>query len=80
MNQDTHSKRNRPSGEGRDNDPDIRDESAIQPGASTISPSHTDDSNQHLTSSALDGAETTNFDMDTNADPNFDEIKNKKNL
>ena len=74
MNQEKDMKRNRPADEGRDNDPDLRDESAIQPGTSTISKSSTDDANQNVTRSALDGSEQTGFDTDTNADPAFDDI------
>ena len=65
--------RNIPSEEGRKNDPNIRDESALQPGVQTISSSDYDDANQHLTKTASD-----NFDPDTsfgkNADKKFDEI------
>jgi len=71
---DTHIERNRPSDDGRRHDPDLRDESAIQPGVQTISPSSTDDANQHLTRSALDGPERTQFDTDDTADPTFDTI------
>lgn len=80
MSDEKQMERNRPSNEGRANDPNMRDESAIQPGVSTISQSSTDDANQRRTSSALDGPELTNFDTDANADPNFDEVENKKNL
>ena len=65
--------RNTPSGEGTRNDPNIRDESAPQPGVQTLSSSNNDDANQHLTKTASDG-----FSGDTefgkNADPKFDEI------
>ena len=74
MDEEKDIKRNRPSEEGRRNDPDIRDESAIQPGTSTISPSSTDATNQHVTKSALDGPERIPFDSDNNADPTFDTI------
>lgn len=74
MNEDKNIERNRPSNEGRRNDPDIRDESAIQPGVSTISPSGTDDANQHVTDSALHGPERIPFDTDDTADPTFDTI------
>ena len=77
MNHENDIKRNRPSGEGRDNDPNIRDESAMQPGISTISESGTDDVNQRVTSSAMDGPELTAFDTDTNADPSFDDVDKK---
>lgn len=66
--------RNRPSGEGRDNDPNIRDESATQPGTSTISQSGTDDLNNRVTGSAMDGGEITSFDKDQSADTAFDEV------
>lgn len=78
MNQENDPKRNRPSGEGRDNDPNARDETATQPGASTISPSANDDANQHLTRSALDGPELTDFDTDTAADAAFDDVDKKE--
>jgi hypothetical protein len=63
--------RNRPSEEGRKNDPDLRDESAAQPGASTISSSSTDEDNQHLTKTAGD---SFRGDMpDKKADKKFDD-------
>jgi hypothetical protein len=65
--------RNIPSEDGRRNDPDLRDESAIQPGVQTISSAPNDDANQHLTKTA-----TGHFDEDTefgkNADKAFDEV------
>ena len=74
MNEEKDVKRNRPSDEGRDYDPDLRDESAIQPGTSTISKSSTDDANQNVTRSAMDSSEQTGFDTDADADPAFDDI------
>lgn len=74
MNPETDPKRNKPSSEGRDNDPNARDESAIQPGVSTISKSSTDDANQRITSSAMTGPELTEFDTDDNADAAFDSV------
>ncbi len=66
-------KRNRPADEGRRNDPNIREESAQQPGVNTYSSSDADDANQHLTEIASD-----NFDTDSefgkNADPRYDEV------
>lgn len=62
----------RPAEERRLNDPDVRDESAIQPGVSTISRSETDDANEHLTRTASDDFRTESFGRD--ADPAFDEI------
>jgi hypothetical protein len=78
MNDEKDIKRNRPSDDGRRNDPDIRDESAIQPGTPTISPSSTDDANQQVSRSALDGPERIEFDTDDNADPTFDTISSDK--
>jgi hypothetical protein len=80
MNDEKHIERNRPSDEGRRDDPDIRDESAIQPGVQTISPSSYDDANQNTTKSALDGPELTQFDTDTKADPGFDEVDRRDDL
>ena len=73
MNQekDDHIIRNTPSEKGRDNDTDIRDESAIQPGADTISSSNTDAANQKTTKTAADGFKTP-FGAD--ADAAFDDI------
>lgn len=74
MNEEKDIKRNRPSSEGTDNDPNARDESATQPGVSTISPSGNDDANQRVTHSALDGPDLTAFDTDKNADAAFDDV------
>ena len=65
-------KRNIPSEEGRRNDPHIRDESAQQPGVSTISSSDFDDENERTTKTASDSFRTENWGTD--ADPAFDEI------
>ena len=66
-------KRNRPSEEGRNNDPNVRDESAPQPGVSTMSSSDTDDANQEVTESVSDYHDTSDFD-DEDADLDFDEV------
>jgi hypothetical protein len=66
--------RNRPADKGRGNDPHIRDNSALQPGASTISKSDTDDVNQHLTKTTSDSYRTE--PRDPKADPAFDDIAN----
>ena len=63
--------RNRPAEDGRKNDPDLRDESAAQPGASTISSSNTDEANQHLTKTAGDSFRGTI--PDKKADKKFDD-------
>ena len=65
--------RNKPADKGSNDDPDIRDQSAIQPGASTVSSSNTDEENEDLTKTgAADFREE--FNSDGNADPAFDEI------
>ena len=62
---------NRPSDEGRNNDPNLRDDSAAQPGISTMSGSDTDYSNEETTQSVSDIPETSDFDDD--ADEDLDE-------
>ncbi|HVF81068.1 MAG TPA: hypothetical protein VM884_04005, partial [Flavisolibacter sp.] len=54
MTDSTDPKRNRPADEGKQGDPNIRDESAVQPGVSTLSSSDNDAVNQHLTRTASD--------------------------
>lgn len=66
--------RNRPSEEGRRNDPDIRDDSAIQPGVQTISESKYDDDNQSVSSSAMGSSNISEADTRQDADPTFDEV------
>jgi pyocin large subunit-like protein len=66
-------RRNQPTEEGRNHDPNLRDESAIQPGVNTISSSDYDDDNEELTKTAEDDFRTED-DFDPNADPSFDEI------
>ena len=69
--------RNEPAEKGRKNDPDLRDESAIQPGVQTISKSDYDNANEHLTKTSSGSfGEDKNTD---NADPAFDDVnKNEK--
>ena len=64
--------RNRPSEKGRNNDPSLRDESASQPGVSTMSDSKTDDSDQDLSRTSRDQYRT-NDNEDEKADKAFDE-------
>ena len=66
--------RNRPTEEGRRNDPAVRDDSAIQPGVQTNSDSKYDDDNQSVTSSSMSDGTLSEFDTDTKADPAFDAI------
>ena len=63
--------RNRPSDEGTGNDPNLRDESAGQPGTSTLSGSDTDYLNEETTQSVSDVEDTSDFDDD--ADEELDE-------
>lgn len=72
MKEQTDPKRNRPADEGKQNDPNIRDESAVQPGVSTLSSSKNDDVNQHLTRTASDDF-TEDSEGDEQADKRFDE-------
>ncbi len=72
MEKNTDPKRNRPSDEGKQNDPNIRDKSAAQPGASTLSSSGNDEVNQHLTRTASDDFREEG-EGDEKADKRFDE-------
>lgn len=56
--------RNRPFDEGTSNDPNLRDESAGQPGVSTVGGSETDYLNEETTQSVSDDPETSDFDDD----------------
>jgi hypothetical protein len=67
--------RNNPSDKGRDNDPNIRDESAAQPGVNTMSSARNDEANQHLTRTAADNFDESNSDAD--ADTRFNEVEDK---
>lgn len=68
--------RNRPAEKGRRNDPDLRDESAIQPGVNTISSSETDEVNEDLTRTTSDNFRPED-ESDKYADPDFDETPNQ---
>ncbi len=65
--------RNRPSEQGRNDDTNLRDDSALQPGISTISNSETDDSNDDLTQTAGDDF-TEDLEDEDDADLAFDEV------
>ena len=69
----TDPRRNKPADEGRDNDPNVRDESAFQPGMNTVSSSDYDEENEELTKTAADDFRE-DVDEDKNADPAFDEV------
>ena len=66
--------RNRPTEEGRRNDPDIRDDSAIQPGVQTISESKYDDDNQSVSSSAMGSSTISEADTRNDEDPTFEDV------
>lgn len=72
MEDTTDPKRNRPSDQGKQDDPNIRDESAVQPGVSTLSTSENDEVNQHLTRTASDDFRQ-DAENDSKADKRFDE-------
>ena len=61
--------RNRPAEEGKKNDPDLRDQSAAQPGVQTMSSSPGDEANQNLTETARDSFREG--DKDKKADPDL---------
>jgi hypothetical protein len=63
--------RNRPTEEGRRNDPNLRDEDARQ-GANTMSTSDTDDAKENLTRTTSDNFRVDS-DSDEKADKRFDE-------
>lgn len=58
MNRLLDPKRNKPADEGRNEDPELRDDSAIQPGVSTVSSSKSDSDNDQLTETAADNFRT----------------------
>jgi len=69
-------RRNEPAEKGENNDSNLRDESALQPGISTVSKSTYDDDNEELTETAADDFREEN-NLDRNADPTFDEVDNE---
>ena len=68
----TNPGRNQPTEKGKDNDPNLRDESAAQPGISTVSNSKYDKDNDKLTETAAD--DFREKEDDAHADPSFDEV------
>ena len=69
----TDPNRNKPTEAGRNNDPNLRDETAIQPGVSTVSDSNYDKDNERLTETAKDDFRKDN-NVDSSPDPSFDEV------
>lgn len=70
-------KRVLPAERGERNDPNRREESAQQPGVSTMSTDKNIDSNEDLTETASENFREESFGED--ADPGFDEIGNRDN-
>ena len=71
-------KRNRPSEEGRNNDPFTRDDDARQPGVNTMSSSENDNANEDLTET---GARDFREDKDDErADTRFDEVDREDDI
>jgi hypothetical protein len=66
-------RRNVPTEKGNDNDPNLRDESAAQPGINTVSSSEYDDDNEELTKTAADDFREDDNDSGK-PDPSFDEV------
>jgi hypothetical protein len=75
-NKKTDIKRNTPSEQGTNDDPNLRDYSGLQPGVSTISSSDTDEVNENVTRMASDNFREEEFGKD--ADKAFDEIEEDK--
>jgi len=71
MKENTDPRRNKSADEGRNNDPALRDNSAIQPGTSTISSSETDPANE--TVSKTSGKDPRTSD-DAKEDRTFDDV------
>lgn len=60
--------RNRPAEKGRKNDPDLRGESAAQPGVQTTSSSKTDEANENVSETAADNFRENAPDKGADAD------------
>lgn len=69
-------RRNEPAVREKDNDPDLRDAAAIQPGVSTVSSGDHDRENEELTKTAANDFRT-NEDRDPDANPVFDAVDKK---
>jgi hypothetical protein len=74
MDEQQDRERAQPVDKGRRNDPNLRDETASQPGVNSISNSNYDDDNQRTTKTAADWFKTP-FGKD--ADPAYDDIDGK---
>jgi hypothetical protein len=76
MKEDTNNpKRNEPADIEKNSDPNLRDDSGLQPGIQTVSDSDNDDANENVTkTSSGNFSETTRTEY--NADPAFDDMDN----
>lgn len=66
-------RRNSSSDTGKNNDPHLRDDSALQPGISTVSSSETDEADNSSTKTASDDFAEDEFGE--SADKTFDEVE-----
>jgi hypothetical protein len=73
MNPGNDPRRNQPADEGRKNDPNLRDDSAAQPGVNTMSSSPSDEDNQEVTQTAADNFREQDL-HDEKADADLDDI------
>lgn len=70
--ENTNPKRNIAAEKGRNHDPQLRDEDAVQPGVNTVSSTDNDEANQHKTLTASDNFREDK-PGDEKADKRFDE-------
>jgi hypothetical protein len=68
--------RNTPAEKGKNDDPNLRDHSGIQPGASTVSRSDSDYINENKSETASENFREDEFGKD--ADRSFDEIEKEE--
>ncbi|MGZ5189395.1 MAG: hypothetical protein ACXWCZ_00165 [Flavisolibacter sp.] len=66
-------KRNKTADEGNNDDPQLRDDTVIQPGVSTVSTGKSDEDDQHVTETAADNF-TTDDETDAKPDRTFDQV------
>ncbi len=77
MDNNTETKRNHPSEHGEDSDPNLRDDSALQPGISSIKSNDYNKANNQLTETASD--DFADPDFGKGADKTFDEKAHSHN-
>lgn len=66
-------KRNKAADDGRNDDPQLRDDSLVRPGASTVSKGKNDEDNEHLTETAADDFKTDD-EEGPKPDRTFDQV------